>query len=59
MTNETDRRSNPGQAFLWLLKKAGDQQAGQVTRLLLAEPTRRWSDIVEKNLAKYLKYSTD
>jgi hypothetical protein len=44
-----------GHAFLWLVRRATDDQAREIIRQVLADPNERWSEIVEKNLAGYLK----
>jgi hypothetical protein len=44
----------PGQAFLWLLR-AGDQEARPIIDELLGDTDRRWSEIVQKNLANHIK----
>lgn len=44
-----------GHAFLWLIRRATDDQAREIIRQVLADPNERWSEIVRKNLADPIK----
>lgn len=45
----------PGQAFLWLLRRASHADARAMIDRVLSDPNQRWSEIVEKNLAPISK----
>jgi hypothetical protein len=47
------------QAFLWLLREATADQAERISRDLIADRDRCWSEYVDQNLIPYLKIKGD